>query len=49
LDGVQTRYENPKPSVKKIAEATPEEATAGAGNLQRTVQRKIGGPAGERD
>jgi IMP dehydrogenase len=27
LDGVQTRYENPKPLFKKIAEATPEEAT----------------------
>jgi IMP dehydrogenase len=27
LDGVQTRYENPKPIFKKIAEATPEKAT----------------------
>lgn len=27
LDGVQTRYENPKPLFKKISEATPEEAT----------------------
>jgi IMP dehydrogenase len=27
LDGVQTRYENPKPLFKKIAEATPEAAT----------------------
>ncbi len=27
LDGVQTRYENPKPLFKKIAEATPEVAT----------------------
>ena len=27
LDGVQTRYEDPKPLFKRIAEATPEEAT----------------------
>ncbi len=27
LDGVQTRYDNPKPLFKKISEATPDEAT----------------------